>query len=166
MLHECPRPVDVTEPSLVQSVLQASEVALARREQPYMELERTMPQSREQLNKSLAPFVWGVPTIPNMPMLAILADFNGTLWESIATAQKEWADFMQRRIREDVAATRQLLSCNSLADMHEVYSKYLRTVFEDYQQHSQKVVKRGQSMAQHLAETVEASGKEATRARH
>lgn len=125
-----------------------------------------MAQSREQLNRSFAPFAWGVPAMPNMPMLAILADFNGNLLESIATAQKEWADFMQRRIREDVATTRQLMSCNSLADMHELYSQYLRTAFEDYQQHSQKVIKRGQSMAQHLAETVEASGKEATRARH
>jgi hypothetical protein len=33
-------------------------------------------------------------------------------------------------------------------------------------QGSEKVVRRGQSMAQHLAETVEATGKEAARARH
>jgi len=99
-------------------------------------------------------------------MLAILAEWNGTLLESLATAQKEWADFMHRRIREDVAVTRQLVSCGSLAEMHEVYSQYLRTAFEQYQQQSQKVVRQGQSMAEHLAERAEASGKEAMQARH
>lgn len=125
-----------------------------------------MAQSRQNQNRSLSPFAWGLPTITNTPMLAILAEWNGTLLESFATAQKEWADFMHRRIREDVAVTRQLVSCDSLAEMHEVYSQYLRTAFEQYQQQSREVVRRGQSMAEHLAETVEASGKESMRARH
>jgi hypothetical protein len=98
--------------------------------------------------------------------MAIIADLNGTFLESVARAQKEWADFMHRRIQEDVAVTRQLISCNSLADMHEVYSRYLKTAFEQYHQQSEKVVQHGRSMAEHLAETAEASAKEGARARH
>ena len=73
---------------------------------------------------------------------------------------------MHRRITEDVAASRQLMRCQSVAEMHQIYSQYFQTAFEQYQKQSEKVVERGESMAQHLAETTEASAKEGTRARH
>jgi phasin protein len=98
-------------------------------------------------------------------MLAIFAEMNGTLLESMATAQKDWADFMHRRIKEDVAVSRQLIQCHSLADMHQIYSQYFTKAFEQYQQQSAKVVQRGQSMAEHLGDTNE-NGKETGRARH
>lgn len=45
-------------------------------------------------------------------------------------------------------------------------SQYFQTAFEQYQKQSEKVVQRGESMAQHLTETVEATAKEGARARH
>jgi cation transport regulator ChaB len=81
--------------------------------------------------------------------------------ESFATAQKDWMDFMHRRIKEDVAVSRQLMR-----EMHQIYSQYLQTAFEQYQTQSEKMVERGESMAQHLAETTEAAAKEGARARH
>jgi hypothetical protein len=105
------------------------------------------------------------PTFAN-PMLTILADMNATFLEGLATAQKDWADFVQRRTREDVAVTRQLLKSHSLADMHQIYSQYLQTAFQQYRDQSEKVVQRSESIDQHLAETTEASTKEAARARH
>jgi hypothetical protein len=126
-----------------------------------------MPQSKGTRGQSFNTFTWGMSPVMNTPLIAILAELNGTLLESVAAAQKEWADFVHRRIQEDVAVTRQLIGCSSLADMHEVYSHYLKTAFEQYHQQSEKVVQRGRSMAQHLAETVEdAGGKESPRARH
>ena len=75
-------------------------------------------------------------------------------------------DFVHRRIKEDVAVSRQLMRCHSVAEMHQIYSQYFQTAVEQYQKQSEKVVERGESMAQHLAETTEASAKEGTRARH
>jgi hypothetical protein len=98
--------------------------------------------------------------------MAILTEMNGTLLESVATAQKDWADFMHRRIKEDVAASRQLMQCHTLAEMHQVYSQYLQKAFEQYQQQSRKVVKRGESTAQDLAEATDTGIKEGARARH
>jgi hypothetical protein len=108
----------------------------------------------------------GMPPIMQNPMMAILAEMNGSFLESVATAQKDWVDFVHRRIKEDVAVSRQLMRCQSLAEMHQVYSHYLRTAFEQYQKESEKVVQRGEIMAQHLAETTEAAVKEGARARH
>ena len=108
----------------------------------------------------------GMPSIMQNPMMAILAEMNGSFLESVATAQKDWVDFVHRRIKEDVAVSRQVMRCQSLAEMHQIYSHYLRTAFEQYQKESEKVVQRGESMAQHLAETTEAAVKEGARARH
>jgi Phasin protein len=105
------------------------------------------------------------PTFTN-PMLTILADMNATFLEGWATAQKDWADFVQRRTREDVAPTRQLLKSHSVAGMHQIYSQYVQTAFQQYRDQSEKVVQRSESIAQHLAATTEASAKEAARARH
>jgi hypothetical protein len=58
-----------------------------------------------------------------------------------------------------------LMQCHSLADMHQIYSQYLAKAFEQHQQQSTKVVQRGQSMAEHLAETAE-NGKKSARPRH
>ena len=93
-----------------------------------------------------------------------LASTSSRALESATTAQKEWADFLHLRIKEDVAVSRQLMQCHSLADMHQIYSQYFAKAFEQYQQQSTKVVQRGQSMAEHLAEAAE-NGKVAAQAR-
>jgi hypothetical protein len=105
------------------------------------------------------------PAIFN-PMMTICVDLNATILEGFATAQKDWADFFQRRIREDVAVSRQLMHCQSLPDMNQIYSQYLQTAFEQYREQSEHVVQRSASMAQHLTETTEAKASEAARARH
>ena len=126
-----------------------------------------MAQSKEERGHLGNSFMGGglTPTFTN-PMLTILADMNATFLEGWATAQKDWADFVQRRTREDVALTRQLLKSHSVADMHQIYSQYLQTAFQQYRDQSEKVVQRSESIAQNLAATTEASAKEAARARH
>jgi hypothetical protein len=47
-----------------------------------------------------------------------------------------------------------------------VCADYFETAFDQYHEQSQKVVERGEVMAQHLVETTEAASKEAARARH
>jgi phasin protein len=100
------------------------------------------------------------------PILMMLADMNGMYMEGLATAQREWAEFLQRRIREDMAVTRHLLNCHSLADMHQVYAQYLQTAFQQYREQSEKVTQRGESIAQHLADTTAAKAKDVDRAHH
>jgi hypothetical protein len=136
---------------------------------PIQQLEATeMPQAKAEQRKSLNSFAGmvGMPPVLQNPMMTILAEMNGTWLESVVTAQKDWMDFVHRRIKEDVAVSRQLMRCQSVAEMHQVSSQYFQTAFEQYQKQSEKVVERGESMAQHLAETTEAAGKESARARH
>jgi hypothetical protein len=74
---------------------------------------------RNSAGNSSADVTRPFPEVFSNPMMTIVADMNGTFLEGLATAQKEWADFVQRRIREDVAVTRQLMNCRSFADMHQ-----------------------------------------------
>jgi hypothetical protein len=82
--------------------------------------------------------------------VSLLADFNGKLLQSVAGAQKEWADFVNRRVKEDVAVSQQLIGCRSFADMHDVYITYVRRAFDQYQEHSQRAGHRAQSTADEL----------------
>jgi hypothetical protein len=122
-----------------------------------------MAQSKEEHRDIGNSFLWGMGPAFMNPMVSILADMNGTFMEGLATAQKDWADFVQRRIREDVVLARQLMNCQSLPDMHQIYAQYLQTAFEQYREQSEKVVQRGTSIAKHLTEATE---KEAARTRH
>jgi hypothetical protein len=112
-------------------------------------------------------FPWAVPPFMGTTMMSLLTDINGKVLQDIASAQKEWADFVHRRINEDVAVSRQLISCQSLADMHEVYSRYLRIAFDQYQEQSQRAVRRARAARDELVETAEARARDAApRARH
>src|SRR5262245_55377779 len=134
-------------------------VRLARKQADKQSRGRPMAQSKQARNGMS--FAWGMP-----PMMTILADMNGTFLQAFAAAQKDWGDFVQRRISEDVAVARQVLNCRSPADMGQIYSRYIETAFQDYREQSEKVVQHGQSMAQHLAETTGAHAKEMSRAQH
>jgi hypothetical protein len=127
-----------------------------------------MAQSKESQRQAMNAFrgMVAMPPIMQNPLMAILAEMNGSFLESLATAQKDWADFVHRRITEDVTVSRQLMRCQSMPEMHQIISQYFQTAFEQYQKQSEKVVQRGESMAQHLAETTEAAAKEGARARH
>ena len=101
-------------------------------------------------------FAWPIPSmLPGNPLLAVATDANGKLLESVASAQKEWVEFVHRRIKENVAASQRLLSCKSLTEVQEVYSQYLLTAFEHYREQSEKVVQTGKSMTERFAQTME-----------
>jgi hypothetical protein len=71
---------------------------------------------------------WPLGTVLSTPLLTVLADINGKLLESAASAQKDWAEFVHRRVKEDIAVSQQLIGCKSLGDMQQVYSQYMRTL--------------------------------------
>src|SRR5262249_35914895 len=126
-----------------------------------------MAQSRQDpMQIGNAASAWTMAPAFANPMLTMLANMNRTYMEGLATAHKEWAEFLQRRVREDMELTRQLLNCHSVADMHQVYAQYLQTAFQQYREQSEKVAQQGGSIAQHLADTTAGSAKDVDRARH
>ena len=64
-----------------------------------------MAQASEANRHSMNTFSWPVPAFLGTPMVTRLADFNGKILQYAAGAQKEWADFVQRRVKEDIAVS-------------------------------------------------------------
>src|SRR5215475_6248574 len=119
-----------------------------------------MAQSKNELDQDGAFSLAMTPNFTN-PMM-IFADMTSRFLEGLVTAQRDWASFVQHRAREDAALARQL--ANSQADMHQFYSQYLQTAFQQYREHTEKVVQRGAALAQHAAKTTETNAKDAVRA--
>src|SRR5262245_55176609 len=75
-------------------------------------------------------FAWALPPVAGSPLFAVVTDINGKLLESAARVQQDWAEFVHRRVKEDIAASQRLMNCQSLAEMQQIYSQYFQTAFE------------------------------------
>lgn len=126
-----------------------------------------MAEAREGQRTTGNSFAWSMPPVAGNPLLAVVTDINGKLLESVASAQTDWAEFVHRPVKADIAASQQLMNCKSLTDMQQIYSQYLQTAFEQYREQSERVVQRGKSMTEELAQTMESRAGEITqRVRH
>jgi hypothetical protein len=124
-----------------------------------------MTETRNAAAAGTNSFNWSPGPVLSTPLLAVLADINGKLLESAASAQKDWAEFVHRRVKEDIAVSQQLMSCKSLGDMQQVCSEYMRTAFEHYREQSERAVQRGKSTTEGLVQTLGA-GEPARGVRH
>ena len=122
-----------------------------------------MAQSKFELDQGGTFALFMPPSLTN-PMMTIFADMTGRFLEGLVTAQKDWANFVQHRVREYAALARQLANSQSLAAMHQIYSQYLQTAFQQYREQTEKVVQRGDALAQHIAKPGETSAKKVVRA--
>jgi hypothetical protein len=111
---------------------------------------------RHEQRTSENAFAWPLPSMPpGNPLLAVITDINGKLLEGIASVQKDWAEFVHRRVKENVVALQRLLNCQSLTDMQELYSEYLRTAFDQYRKQSEAALQTGKAITEGLAQTME-----------
>lgn len=126
-----------------------------------------MAEARDGQRTSGNSFARSTPPVAGNPLFAVVTDINGRWLESIASAQKDWAEFVHRRVKEDIAASQRLLNCQSLADIQQIYSQYLRTAFDQYREQSDRVIQRGKSMREELTQSLESgAGEIMQRARH
>ena len=116
-----------------------------------------MTETRERDDTGTNSFVWPpVDAVAHHPLLNAVTGMNGKLLASVESAQNEWAEFVYRRVKEDIAASYLLLKCRSFTDMQEIYSRYFQTAFEQYRDHSERVAQRGKSFSAELAHTLHA----------
>jgi Phasin protein len=82
------------------------------------------------------------------PALTAMAEANTKLYESIAAANQEWASFINRRLKEDLAVPQQLAECRSLPDLYRVYTQFFQNACSQYQSGFELMAKLGQSIAE------------------
>jgi hypothetical protein len=91
----------------------------------------------------------------NRPALSVMAEVNGRVYENLASLNKSWIAFVNRRLKEDLAMPKQLAGCRTVQDMYSVYADFFQTAVTDYQSEFEQMSKLGKSIAEETAQAVQ-----------
>jgi len=83
----------------------------------------------------------------NRPALAAMAQVNGKFYENIATINKNWAAFVNQRLKEGFGVPKQLAACKTVQEMYGVYADFFQTAVADYQSEFEQMSKLGKTLA-------------------
>src|SRR5262245_35685562 len=92
----------------------------------------------------------------NRPALATMAQLNGRVYDGIATLNKNWAAFLNRRLKEDLSVPQQLAACKSVQEMYGVYTEFFQNACADYQSEFEQMTKLGKSLADETMQAIQA----------
>ena len=67
--------------------------------------------------------------------------------EGVSRTQWEIADFLARRIREDLDTQQALMRCRSFDELADVQTKFLRTAVDEYGDEASRLLKLGGELA-------------------
>ena len=125
-----------------------------------------MPETNSDTSNQMMPF--GVEAIMEMqrPAFTAVAEANARLYESMAAANSEWASFVNRRLKEDLAMPQQLAECRTMQDVFRVYTQFFQNACSQYQSGLGEMTKLSQAMAENALQTLQSRSEEATRAEH
>jgi hypothetical protein len=99
----------------------------------------------------------------NRPALEAMAQMNGKVYENIATLNKNWAAFINRRLKEELGMPKQLASCKTVQDMYGVYADFFQTAMSDYQSEFEQISKLGKSLAEETLQAMQTRAQELSR---
>jgi hypothetical protein len=83
----------------------------------------------------------------NRPALQTMAQMHGKVYDGIAAINKNWAAFLNRRLKEDFAVAEQLAACKTVQDMYGVYTDFFQNACAQYQSEFEQMTKLGRSLA-------------------
>jgi hypothetical protein len=110
------------------------------------------------------PFTFETLMDLHRPTLAAMAQVNGKVYDGIAAMNKNWAAFINRRLKEDLAMPQQLAGCKTVQDMYGVCAEFFQTACADYQSEIEQFAKLGKSLADDTLQTMQSHMQEAVRA--
>jgi hypothetical protein len=90
------------------------------------------------------------------PAFEAFADLNGRIIDQVSRANTEWINFIGRRLDEDMAASRRLLECRTMADVFKTYTEFFQRAQQQYHSEFQYFTRLNQSMAQETAQAMRA----------
>jgi hypothetical protein len=125
-----------------------------------------MPEKTDSDTSNRMPF--GVEALMEMqrPAFTAIAEANTRLYESIAAANSEWASYVNRRLKEDLAMPQQLAECRTMQDLFRVYTQFFQNACSQYQSGLGEMTKLSQAMAENALQTLQSRSGEPTRTKH
>lgn len=77
---------------------------------------------------------------------------GAALFAGVTLAQREIAEFVSERLRQDMAAREEFLNCRSFDDLRDWQSRFVRTAADHYAEGAARLMRLGGAM---LAKSVE-----------
>jgi Phasin protein len=99
----------------------------------------------------------------NRPALTAMAQMNGKVYDGLATLNKNWVAFVNRRLKEDLAMPQQLAACKTVQDMYGVYAEFFQNACSDYQSELEQLTKLGKSLADDTIQAMQPRMEESVR---
>jgi hypothetical protein len=123
----------------------------------------SMPEKTSTEENWMMPF--GIDAMMEMqrPTFTAMAEANARLYESMAAANREWASFVNRRLREDLAVPQQLAECRTAQDLFRVYALFFQNACSQYQSGLEQMTKLGQSIAENALRPLQARPEDRTK---
>jgi hypothetical protein len=106
-----------------------------------------------EASDAMAPFGFDAMMQLKRPALAAMAEMNGRLYEGIAAVNKEWATFVNRCLKEDLAVPQQLAQCRTTQDLYQVYAQFFQNTWAQYRSGLEQMTKLGRAIAEHALES-------------
>ena len=101
------------------------------------------------------PFGLEALMVMNRPALTAMAQVNGKVYENLAAMNKSWAQFLNRRLKEDLGVASQLATCKSMQDVYGLYAEYMQTAMSDYRAEIDEMSKLGKTLADNTIEAMQ-----------
>lgn len=97
----------------------------------------------------------------NRPMFAAMTELNGRFIEQMSKANNEWMGFVNRRLNEDLAASKRFMECKTVQDVFAAYSDFVQRAQQQYQAEFQYFARLNQKLADDTASVIKAHVEEA-----
>ena len=91
----------------------------------------------------------------NRPALEAMAQMNGKVYDGIATLNKNWVAFLNRRLKEDLAVPQRLAACKTAQDMCGVYAGFFQNACSQYQSEFEQMTKLSKSLADDTMQAIQ-----------
>src|SRR3990172_6578224 len=89
-----------------------------------------------------SPLPWNVDALGSLsPLLGGIQAWNGACGNAATAVGREWLDFLNRRMREDLALPERLASCRGFDEAWQVYAAFWQKAVQDYQQELSELVR-------------------------
>jgi len=101
-----------------------------------------------QASDAMAPFGFDAMMQMQRPALAAMAEMSGGLCEGITAVNKEWATFVNRCLKENLAVPQQLAQCRTAQDLYQVYVQFFQNAWAQYQSGLEQMTKLTKAIAE------------------
>ena len=100
-----------------------------------------------ETNDATAPFGFDTIMLMQRPALAAMAEMNSHVYEYIAAVNEEWATFVNRCLKEDIAVSRRFAQCRTTQDLYQAYTAFFQSTLAQYQSGFEQISSAGPSQS-------------------